>query len=148
MDLLSATQRLQIRGALQNVFDTFCKTPIEYHLKGESADRWQEDKDDEEDAVHTLMGFVEFRANETDEVDWKRDGLLDDAHLSVLLGLDDLIALGLINPTTNEPIFDVTRDEMKINGEWFRVIFKAIEGAFEQKNVMVKLYGQRMAKVS
>ena len=66
MDLLSGIQRQAIRNALQNVFDTFCKTPVKYHLKGESVDRWQEDKDDEGDVVHNLMGFVEYRGNETD----------------------------------------------------------------------------------
>lgn len=146
MDLLTSAQRAVIRGALQNVFDTFCKTPIAYHLKGESLDTWGEDREDEQDTVKNLMGFVEY--NDNDNVKWSMDGMTDLAHLSVLFGLDDLEAEGLIDPVTFEPIFDVTKDEVLINGEWLRVIFSAVEGAFEHKNVMVKIYCQRMLKES
>lgn len=143
-DLIDAATHLKIRAAMQDVVDTFMNTEITYYLSGTVVDDFMEDLNDKSYTQHVLKGLVEYTDKDSSKTQTMNAGVVDKAHVKVTLGLDDLDALGLIYE--NRPIFNKEDDYMLINGEKFTVIFSDPEGAFEAKNVLVILYGERDEK--
>jgi hypothetical protein len=142
MDLLSGAQRTEITLALQDVFDTFCKTPITYNHATLYADDFMEGTGNTQIATFQLSGFVEYmddRAKETLEGDYYR------ADVAILFGLSDLQSAGCINGQ-DVPIFVPFKDKMVINGESFTVSAVHPEGAFSKRNEAVKVFGYRDVK--
>lgn len=141
-DLLTAAQRLQIRGAIQDVVDTFAKTPVLYKLKGNYVDDRMEETNPQY-TDYNLVGFVEYSSNDSDEMVLDVDGNIFKPSITVLLGLDDLIALSLVDADFM-PIFKPESDKFIVNGVSYKVKFVNVEGAFEQKNLVVNIYGERL----
>lgn len=144
MDLLSAAEHAEIRAALQDVCDTFNKTQLTYHLAGVSVDDTMEDFNDKSYTDYSVKAYVEYPK---DTVEQTQEGAYDNCDVFVQFGLDDLDLVGLIN-SENMPIFAPEHDYMTINGERFRVTFSGVEGAIEQRNILVIVKGMRDKLIS
>ena len=138
MDLLTAQDRINIRGALQNVIDTFMKTPIIFHVINGFGGDHMEDLDPSE-TNYNITGYVEY-PDEVAKTDESGNTYLPDVKVS--LGLDDMDGIGLIAPDTICTL-RAGIDEMTVNGERFFIKFVGVEGAFEQLNILVNIIGER-----
>lgn len=145
-DLLSQAVRDQIRLALGDVTDTFCKTPITWIKRSEVNSRFGEDNASGTEQTYNLLGFVEYGDQETDEVYTKDGGKLDKGSVEILMNYAAIEAAGLGN-ADNLTEMVAERDKFICNGEKFECTFVKIEGAFEAKNILVIVRGERDEKV-
>lgn len=142
MSLLSAGQKADIRAAIKTVTDTFFVTPVTYHLKGESIDRFNEDRGDQANTDYVMSALVEYVADKTDRVTETTHGALDAADIKISMNLADLKVLGLVN-SSNLCIGNVAKDYFTTNGELYKVGFIGFDGPLDQQNVLVIMYGER-----
>lgn len=139
-DLLPASVHAQIRGAIQDVFDTFADTTITYYRAGTMISDTMED-DIASFTPVTLKGIVEYTQDDSDKLAMGPTGRMDEAEVKVTLGYDDLDALGLI--TNNIPNVSTENDYFEINGERFSFILAIADGHFESNAVSIIFYGKK-----
>jgi hypothetical protein len=144
MDLLSAAQRLQIRLALKDVTDTFMKTPISYTLVGQTFDRFMENGESASTTVE-LLGMVEFMDENRDHNEVTEGGSTNTGRVKATLNLEDLEALDLITPEYTF-IGNTAVDYFTTQNEDYKVEHIMYDGALDQKNVLVVIYGIKVAK--
>jgi uncharacterized protein (DUF934 family) len=137
-DLISNTERTEIRDAMKDVADTFFKTPVAYEHKGETLDFRNEDRPNEETTIYNLMGMVEYPKEEVDE---ETGGSIKTADAKVTLLLEDLEQIAGVIDGNNMPIFDDTRDYFTAKGKRYKVTFVMNEGPLDEKDILVVVYG-------
>ncbi len=141
-DLLSVGQRAQIRAALQDVTDTFMKTPVVYQLKGESLDRFNEDRLDEGVTTFNFNALVEYPATDGDKVKQFTEGALSTAEVQLTMNLDDLKLINFVN-SSNICIGNDAKDYFTVNNQLYRVAFIGYDGPLDSKNILVVIFGNR-----
>ncbi len=141
-DLLSPAQRAQIRLALKDVTDTFMKTPVVYSMKGESLDRFNEDRTDEGSTTFNFNALVEYPTEDSDKIQKFSEGALDTAEIMLTMNLEDLKAINFVN-SSNICIGNDTKDYFTVNGEVYRVCLICYDGPLDQKNILVVIFGNK-----
>lgn len=140
MDLLSVGQRIQIRNALQDVFDTFHKTPVTLH----KAEYYGSDDCEDAGKAYTNYTFnaaIIYGQDATDELTQTAHVGFTPKTVTLEIGLDNLTAVNLVD-SENLPKFVPDNDSFTVNGETFIVTSAVVDGAFEQKNVLVIVAGR------
>ena len=137
-DLLSASQVTQIRNAIRDVTDTFYQLPVTYHERGESLDRFGEDKADQKETDHNLLGFLEYETSgEGGELMMEKQGSIDFTEATLFFNYDDLDDLGLID---TEGLFkgNSNKDYVTIQGQLFRLKSPPLyEGLLKTRHVLI-----------
>lgn len=141
MSLLSGGDITNILGAIKQVTDQFFVTPCKYHLAGESVDRFNEDRLDQQFTDYDLLCLFEFSNTQGDEVIENRDGALNAQQVTATFNVEDLIAKGLIN-SMKMPKFDDTKDYMTINGNYYKIKKVLLDGPLQRQNVLVIVTGE------
>ena len=141
-DLTSPQQHLQIREAIQNVVDTFFDTPVSYFVAQETVNEYMEDvASDRIYTEHTFNALAEYTIEDEGKLLTLPAGKLERLEIKLTVGLDDLVALELIDENTYLPLFNIEEDYMIVNGQKYQVAMAVPNGAFERKNVLVVIYG-------
>jgi hypothetical protein len=151
MNLVSIAEHLEIRAALRDVSDTFFQSDVIYRKrKAAVLNRFMEDLHDGGDShdVFFLKGFVEYSTLLTDESKNIETGWENDDSVTVSFHLDYLDELGLINPTTFQPIFETNSDEIIVGGKSYNVVHVVTDGQLQPKNILVVVYGNRQNRIS
>jgi hypothetical protein len=144
MNLISDSKHAQIRNRLQDVIDTFFKTPVQYHLHStEFADGTMQ-KVNKPYIEHNLHGFVEYPDTDGTEIDEGTEGAIERTEVKIMFGYDDLDKLGLISNLL--PIFRPEEDEFIVAGKTYKVTFAAVDGALQPNNVLVIVHGRLRTK--
>lgn len=140
MDLLSAQQHLDIRNALQNVFDTFHDTSITYYMyKGEGVTDTMEDYAEGAYTSHIFTVFAEYKSVEDKD---QFGGVANFDRIVLQCGLDNLISAGLVNSYGNL-LTTAELDYFEIGFDKYNVSSIRTDGAFENKNILVIIEGQK-----
>lgn len=147
MSLLSPQQILDIEATFKLVGDTFFVTPVTYNLKGDSLDRFQEDRQNQANTAYNCLGLVEYGDQDSDKLKETKDGKRDESECTVSLLLDDLKALGLVD-AGNLFIGKAERDTFTTNNVDYEVVLAKLDGPLSQKNILVILKGKRKVRNS
>ena len=142
MSLLSSGQKADIRAAIKSVTDTFMVTPVVYHLKGESIDRFNEDRTDQANTDYNINGLVEYMQQDSDKVKEMSNGAISHAEVVVTCNLADLKTLGLVN-SSNLCIGNDTKDYFTTNGETYKLELIKYDGPLDHQNVLVMIFGNK-----
>lgn len=148
MGLLSNQQKTDIRAAIKSVTDTFFVTPVAYQIVGESLDRFQEDRRDRVKATYNLLGMVEYPDGASSHIKAETGGAIDTANVKVTFNLEDLQQQPDLVNGDFQVAFNPTKDYMIINGLQYETSFMLYDGALDQKNVLVIVYGDLNQKPS
>jgi len=141
VDLITDAERDEIREALANTLFTYSKTPIQLITKGISLDRYNEDRNDITKTVFNFDAFVEYKNGDKVKNDSNLGGAWDNADVKVLVTIEQMELAGLI--VDGAPTVNATTSDLVINGENFETVHVSLEGAFEQRQVAVYIWGQR-----
>jgi hypothetical protein len=117
-------------------------TPVAYYQAGLQVEEFMEDFSEREFTEYALLGLVEYVMQDSDRSTLMTAGVSDESEIKVTFGLDDLTALGLIDEHYM-PIMSVEADYMIVNGERYRITLAVPDGPFEQKNVLIIVYGTK-----
>lgn len=145
-DLLTDSQRADIRAALKDVTDTFMKTPVVYHKAVDSLDRFNEDRGDMKLVDYNLSGLLEYMTNDKDEVDEAMEGSLNTQRVQVTFNLEDVAAVGLI--ADDIPTMQPESDFFTANGERYRVTYVGTDGPLTKRAILVVIKGKLQPKES
>jgi len=140
-DLLSNSERAEIRSALKDVTDTFFKTTITIQKYNSfSVDRFNEDREDREYTSYEVLGLKLERDQERDRVRKDEAGDFERGTIEVYINFDDLETAGLtegVNHTISE-----TEDYMIVEGTRYEIDYIIKAGPLDEKNVLIKIYGK------
>lgn len=141
IDLITNDEREEIREALANALFTYSKTPIKLITKGVSLDRYNEDRNDITETIYDFDAFVEYKNGDKVKNGSNLGGAWDNADVKVMITIEQMELAGLI--VDGSPTVNATTSNLDINGENFETVHVSLEGAFEQRQVAVYIWGQR-----
>lgn len=143
MDQLTQTERDEIREALHDVTDTFCKTPVFFKFKDTSSDRWSNGSlvSYTEKEVNCFVEYPMLEVNDgyfessgvSEPFDIKLTVNVQEAEQKELFALPNtvLISAGLL---------------FTCNSENYKVEDWNTDGNFEQRSILLIISGVKMAK--
>lgn len=140
MALLTPQQIAGIKDAIQTVTDTFFVTPVTYHLAGDSIDRFNEDRADQEFTDYNLKALVEFKTNESDKTTPQIDGAIEDYQVKLSFNYRDIIAANL-HDGNNRTKMNSTKDYFTVHNRRFKVNYVGLDGPIEAENVLLIVFG-------
>jgi len=147
MTLLSEAQKASIRASIKLVTDTFFDTTVAYELKGDSNERWNEDRADQESATYNLKALVEWSTLKSAEELETEQGAQERGDVKVTLHFADLRAFPALVDEANEGVtMNSAKDYMTIKGERYRVTYVGYDGPLESENVLVIVRGVKEEK--
>lgn len=142
MTLLSSGQIADIRTAVKSVTDTFFVTPVVYHLKGDSIERFNEDRADQANTDYNINALVEYPQQDSDKVKEMSAGAISKADVVLSLNLADMKTAGLVN-SSNLCIGNESKDYFTTNGETYKVELIKYDGPLSQQNVLLLIFGNK-----
>ena len=147
-DLLSAGDWQEFRGAIQDVTDTFFNIPITYSRVIKHHSNWNENKENNSTKTDIILKGLSIydktgvsALNDRGEI-----GSMDLSEGYLYFNWWDLELLGLINPTTKEPVFNSNIDEASFFGSTYILTGHEQVGPFEDTFALVKVHFKRGLK--
>lgn len=148
MGLISAAQRAKIKSAIESVTDTFMQKTITYRRYGESLDRFNENRRNNQKLTeYTVLGLVVWGSLEGDKtaMDNLGRGGVDMSDGYIAFHVKDLLAVGLVDVMRNF-VPKSNSDYVVDQGIEHRVVGHSLKGQFIDENLIVKVYIQKKKK--
>ena len=151
MDLLTTSEREEIRGAIRDVTDTFFKVPVKITFRipeSEFAD-FNENQSDMDEVVFDFNGlYVPDSTDDDSEADQRKDGFADMSEGKVFVHYQDFKGKvpELINKA-GEILVTPNRDSINVFGQDMDIFGVNVVGSDEAEFFLVQIqYRKRLVK--
>ena len=146
MDLLSPSDRAQIRQGFLDTLDTFSHTPVIIRLTDDiSLEPVQEGRPDLIYTDYSFIAFVEYNNGVLNKEDSNFGGTWDNSDVRIFVHLNYVEAAGLL--INDYPNISPNSSRMLIDNEGrkevYRVTHVSVDGAWEKRQVYMQVRGQR-----
>lgn len=148
MGLISPAQQAKIKQAIESVTDTFMQKPLIYRKYGESLDRFNENRRNNQKLTeYNILGLVVWGSLEGDKtaMDSLGRGGVDMSDGYIAFHVKDLLAVGLVDVLRNF-VGKSNSDYIIDQGIEHRIIGHSLKGQFISENLIVKIYIQKKKK--
>ncbi len=132
MELITSAEFTEIRSAIQDVADTFFKTPILYKLAVDSLDEWQEERK----TVFTEYNLLALYEDTGKEIKEYLSGSSDNHAVKLTFLFDDLKKLG-ITRTNGGVIFNPTTDFIIVRDLEYKIRLIKYDGPLQEEPVLI-----------